>query len=181
MSLIISSQYQTKEWRIKQKWYKGGKYNECENFQKEILYSITNINMEKTDYRLNIYTYELEKIKKPFIKLDGFEWTENFDGIQYIGNNILLYNLKFVCDKGGAQTRTLRNVYEFINTQLHFLIKNITINNIIFINILDGNTSFEYMDKFKYLISKRIFMNVSKKIFVGDLSHFYESFYISPQ
>lgn len=51
--------------------------------------------------------------------------------------NKIYFNLKFVCDSGGAQTRTLREVYHFIESQMRYLINSNT-DNVYFINILDG-------------------------------------------
>ena len=102
---------------------------------------------------------------------DGYEYTENFDG-KIVKNNINYYfNLKFVCDNGGAQTRTLREVYHFIKYQLEFLIKN-KVNNTYFINILDGDTSYNSMNKYLYLINKDIYKKYIKYIFIGSLYDF---------
>jgi len=62
--------------------------------------------------------------------------------------------LKFICDNGGAQIRTLREVYHFIKYQLKYLIKFNT-NNIYFINILDGDICYNNMNKFNFLIKKK--------------------------
>jgi hypothetical protein len=120
--------------------------------------------------RLNLMTHEFKKIIKPYKYEDGFEWSENLDGYQKINNNILYYNLKFICDKGGAQTRTLINTYHFINAQ-HKLLHNNT-EKIYFINILDGDCSYYYSDKFLYL--KKKYKN--KNIFIGDMKQFYKWF-----
>jgi hypothetical protein len=34
---LISSKYQTKEWRLNQQWYINGKHNECEKYQIEYI------------------------------------------------------------------------------------------------------------------------------------------------
>ena len=34
-------------------------------------------------------------------------------------------NFKMICDRGGSQTRSLREVYHFITTQLNYLKQNI--------------------------------------------------------
>lgn len=60
---LISSQLQTKNWRKEQDWYINGKSNECEKFQKQIIKAITNNELNKTSFRFNIITYELDKIK----------------------------------------------------------------------------------------------------------------------
>ena len=104
-------------------------------------------------------------------KNDGYEWTENFDGKVIKNNNTYYFNLKFVCDNGGAQTRTLIEVYHFVKYQLEYLIKFNT-STIFFINILDGDTSYNNMKKFNYLLNKEQHTHILKYIFVGCLYDF---------
>ena len=77
------------------------------------------------------------------------------------------FNLKFVCDTGGMQTRTLREVYHFIKYQINYLIKT-ECKNIYFINILDGDTSFHNYSKYDN--------NIQKFIFIGSMCDF-QKFY----
>jgi len=106
-------------------------------------------------------------IKYPLKNNNGYEFTKNFDGKITINNKIYYFNLKFVCDNGGAQNRTLREVYHFIKTQIKYLINN-NDNNIYFINILDGDTCYNNQNKFNYLfLNKKI-----ENIFVGDIYTF---------
>lgn len=120
---IIYSEYQTKNWRKKQVWYKNGKSNECEKYQINNIEKIKKIKINKTNDRINIEKLIIDNYKNPIKNNDGYEYTENFDGKNIINNNIYYFNLKFVCDKGGAQTRTLREVYHFIKYQLDYLVK----------------------------------------------------------
>jgi hypothetical protein len=46
------------------------------------------------------------------------------------------------------------------------------ISNVYFINILDGNTCYNNMEKYKYLINKKKYENIKKYIFVGDTYKF---------
>lgn len=179
-SKIVPSNEQTKIWRKKQCWYKGGKRNECEKYQIYLINKIIKTPLKKTHARLNVKTLQLIDNINPLLKDDGFDWTENFDGI-YINKHASYYfNLKFVCDSGGAQTRTLREVYHFIRIQLDYLceynskciINNTNKNNIIIINILDGDTSFKYQSKFKYLINDKKYEMVQPFIFCGDMLNF---------
>lgn len=174
--LIPSSEYQTKQWRKNKNWYFNGKKNECEIYQVKIIEEILRKQTSKTNDRINIETYKISSNNKPLIKIDGFEWTENFDRKLKHKDKILYFNLKFVCDKGGAQTRTLREVYHFIKCQLEYLIRNKN-NNIYFINILDGDTSFFSKEKFKYLINKSKFKNIKNFIFCDDMNNFQKWYY----
>lgn len=172
--LIPSSYYQTKNWRKNQKWYNNGKSNECEKYQINLIKKIIKNKLIKTDHRINIESNKIISNKNPMINDDGYEWSENFDGVIVKNNNKYYFNLKFVSDKGGAQTRNLKEVYHFIGYQMEFLLKfnNFNKNNIYFINILDGDTSFHNMNKFKYLINKEKYENISKYIFIGNLHDF---------
>jgi hypothetical protein len=165
---IIISKFQTKDWRKKQLWYKNGKYQECEKYQLDILKQNTKSNLFKTNIRINLRNISLEDNKKPLLYSNGFDLTENFDYIQYNNNLTFFYNLKMICDNGGAQTRSLREVYHFIECQLKFLLKN---KNIFFINILDGDTSYKHIDKFNYLLNLQEYLNI-KNIYVGDMFNY---------
>lgn len=159
---ITMSCEQTKSWRQNQAWYRGGKHNECEKFQRKVIEYITGYDCGKTNLRIKEDANKLVNIVKPYKQDNGFEYTENFDGIQTIGEKQLLYNLKFVCDSGGAQTRSLKLVYYFIKAQNSIIQSN---PDIFFANILDGDESFKAMNKFNYI--KR-----HDNIFCGDMKEF---------
>jgi hypothetical protein len=169
--MITISRDQTKDWRKSQSWYKGGKSNECEIYQREQITNITKTECPKTNMRINIRTLELKENSSPLRHNDGFDWSEDFDGKQTLGNIQLYYNLKMICDSGGAQTRSLREVYHFIEAQMKYLLNNPD-NQLYFINILDGNTSYSQKNKFTYLLSLPEYAVVSNKIFVDDMFHF---------
>lgn len=92
-----------------------------------------------------------------------FEWSENFDGVIQKTDTILYINLKMVCENGGAQTRSLREVYHFVSAQIRYLEN--TNATYYFVNILDGEYSFKHMSKFTYL-------NKHPHIFCGDMYQF---------
>jgi len=146
---IISSELQTKEWRKSQKWYKNGKSNECEKYQMKILEENIKDKIDKTNDRIYMTTNEIKSNRNPNRDNDGFEYTEN---------------------GGGAQTRTLREVYHFIKYQTKYLEKFNT-KNIYFINILDGYGCYHHREKFNYLINK----NTKDYIFIGDMKEFINS------
>jgi hypothetical protein len=169
--LIPSSYYQTKDWRKNRNWYKNGKSNECEKYQIDLIEKLIKLKLNKTNDRINMETNEIISKKNPMINNDGYEWSENFDSLLIKNNNKYYFNLKFVCDSGGSQTRTLREVYHFIKYQMEYLIK-FNMNNTYFINILDGDTSYNNMDKFKFLINKEKYKQVIKYVFIGSLYDF---------
>lgn len=170
MTHLISSENQTKEWRQNQNWYSNGKSNECEKYQKTIIEKAFKINISKTQERLNIHTFEIQEKNNFLSKNDGFDWTENFDGKFILNNKIFYFNFKFVCENGGAQVRSLREVYYFIIYQFKFLQK-IKKNNIFFINILDGKFCHDNVNKFQKLQKEYCNSNV----FIGDSNEFVKS------
>ena len=166
-NLIIKSQNQDKKWRKTQKWYIDGKRNECEIYQRCLIEKITKEKCIKTNYRINMITHEMKIERQPMKRTDGFEWTEDFDGSIKYKTNDFYFNLKFICDNGGAQTRSLREVYHFIINQIENNSK-----NTYFVNILDGDTSYKHMDKFNYLLNKNEYIEKNKNIFIGDMYNF---------
>lgn len=169
---IIQSCYQTKTWRKNCTWYNNGKSNECEKYQIYLIEKIIFTKLKKTDDRLDIENIEIKNIKNPLTYECGFNFTENFDGLIDSKDKTYYFNLKFVCDSGGAQIRTHREVYHFIKYQMEYLIKNMKNNNIQFFNILDGDTCYKNINKFNYLLDKERYKNIKDSIFIGSLYDF---------
>jgi hypothetical protein len=171
----ISSEFQTKDWRKSQDWYNNGKQNESEKHQLFQIFQITMRKLGKTTKRL--FMGDDVKIidkRNPMSEENGFEYTENFDGYIQIDNKNMFFNLKFVCDQGGSQTRTLREVYHFIKYQIKYILKKKD-DNTYFFNILDGDGSFKSKDKFNYLLknySEEDFKYLTKYIYIGDMFKF---------
>lgn len=163
---LVPSIEQSKNWRRKQGWYTTGKRNECERYQRHWLTIITGVPCPPTNVRVNLRTGELRAVSNPLRSIDGFDWSENFDAVYTWRRTKYYVNFKFVCDSGGAQLRTLREVYWFIDGQLKHL--KITSSKVKFINILDGDYSHSMLGKFKHLVGD------SRGIFVGDLHSFNE-------
>lgn len=169
---IESSKFMTKEWRMEQPWYINGKHNECEKYQRSLIEQITKQECPKTHDRIHQSRYQIQEIRQPFNSDDGCEWTENFDGKQEYDNGMILYyNLKMICTPGGAQTRSIREIYHFIKAQTHCVDK-----NTYFVNILDGDESYRQRSKFADFRS-------NTHIFIGDMlefSYWYPSFTTNP-
>ena len=115
-------------------------------------------------------TLSIINIKNPMTNNDGFDFTEDFDGKISINSNTVYFNFKFICDNGGAQIRSLREVYHFIHLQILYLQKN-KYKKIYFINILDGDTSYKHYNKFNYLINESE-NDIKEYIYVGDMYSF---------
>lgn len=174
-----SSEKMTKKWRMHQNWYKTGKSSECEIFQRDNVESITGEDCPKTNMRINRRTLDFKEQSNIYNIPNGYDWTEDFDGKQiFAGVLKLFYNFKMVCDAGGAQTRSLREVYHFIETQLKLLLKFSENKKELpfFVNILDGDVSYKNMDKFKYVLNLPEYKHVKDRIYIDDLSKFREWF-----
>jgi len=173
---ITPSRYQTKDWRKSQDWYNGGKHNECEKYQRNIIEEITNQSCPKSSVRINRESYELVKESRPMTLENAFMWTEDFDGMQVCNDYKLYYNFKMVADNGGAQTRSLREVAYFIEHQLEYKFKYIN-KKIYFINILDGDTSYKLYNKFQYILNKLKYKYVKNFVYIGDTYNFVNWFH----
>jgi hypothetical protein len=168
MDEIIPAYLQTKDWRKQCDWYHGGKHNECEIYQRNLVEHITAHSCVKSYLRINLRDKQIYDKKYPMKDADGFDYTEDFDGnIQ----NKFYVNLKMICDSGGAQTRTLREVYHFVESQLDHLVR-FGSNDKYFVNILDGDESHKSMPKFSHLLELPEYTAIKKYVFVGDMSSF---------
>jgi hypothetical protein len=79
----------------------------------------TGIPCPKTNMRINLRTNTLCNVAHPNKQVDGFDYSEDFDGVQQVpGDKIVYINLKCIVGKGGSQTRSLREVYWFIEGRL---------------------------------------------------------------
>ena len=175
-SVPVPSNLQTKDWRKQQPWYKGGKSNECEILQRMQIQQITGKECPKTTTRINKRTHEMQPLSNPLTRADGFDWTEDFDGMQKLDGNDgttykMYYNFKMVCDAGGSQTRTLREVYAFVEAQQQVLLIG-NHANVHFINILDGDQSHFRKEQFTHLLNLPECEPVKKKLFIGDMCEF---------
>jgi hypothetical protein len=157
---------------------KGAGTSNPENYQRQTISTITKIPCLKSNIRINLRSYTLKEICYPNKFKDGFDYSENFDGLQTINSKIIYINLKCVVGTGGSQTRSLREVYWFIQGQLNVLL-NYSFDdskNIYFANILDGDEASSCFDKFHYLINLPIYSSIKHKVYVGDLKSYFEWF-----
>ena len=147
-----------------------------EDFQRQQIIQGTGLSCAKTNARINLRTNTIHHISHPNKEITGFDYTEDFDGVQKIGYNRQVYvNLKCIVGKGGSQTRSLREVYWFVEGQLN-VIKISGDTNLFFANILDGDEAHSVLPKFEYLLSLPEFTNQRKNIYVGDLKGYFDWF-----
>jgi hypothetical protein len=162
---------------------KGAGTSNPENYQRQTISTLTKIPCLKTNIRINLRNNTLKEICYPNKYSDGFDYSENFDGIQIISNptttKTIYINLKCVVGSGGSQTRSLREVYWFIEGQLNVLLnqsRSRSTNTIYFANILDGDQAFSVFDKFNYLLDLPAYSSIKEFIYVGDLKNYFNWF-----
>ena len=143
-----------------------------EKYQRSTIENITGLSCNKTNTRINTKTNTIVNIKNPLIKENGFDYTENFDGIQHINNYNIYINLKCVVGTGGSQTRTLKDSYHFVESQASYLHKNNS-KDILFANILDGDEAHKRIKNFNYLLNNHKYKKIKNNIYVGDLKGYF--------
>jgi hypothetical protein len=174
---VIPGSHFTKEKRQESFGNVAGGSGSCkpEQFQREKIIEGTGVECSKTNTRINVRTKKLIDISHPNKKSNGYDFTENFDGLQIKNKKKIYINLKCIVGQGGNQTRSLREVYWFIEGQLEALLlkEKDTQEEIYFANILDGDEAFRNFDKFEYLLSLEIFQNIKNRVYVGDLKGYF--------
>ena len=136
-----------------------------EHWQRKQVEDGTGVVCPKTKMRINVRTKTLHEIAQPNRRPDGFDFTEDFDGIQTFGETTVYLNFKSIVSAGGAQTRSLREVYWFVGGQLDVAK---TTPGILFANLLDGDEPASQMDKFQYLLGLEEYAGVRDRVYVGD-------------
>ena len=139
-----------------------------EIFQRKKIEEGTGVQCLKTNMRINLRTCTMKEIAKPNVFDDGFDYSEDFDGCQTFGDKKVYLNLKCIADAGGNQTRSLREVYWFVEGQINLL--NHGLENVYFANILDGDEAHKHMKKFEYSLG---LSRHADKVYVGDLKGYF--------
>ena len=153
---------------------RGGSSRNHEVYVRQQIVSGTGQPCSTTQTRINWVKNEMKDISHPMKNDDGFDYTENFDGIQLFGNNTVLINMKSVVGTGGSQTRTLRDeCYKFVHAQLSYLLGTPAKNHY-FANIFDGDEASQRMKHFNNLLSRSEYSEVKKYVYVGDLKGYFD-------
>jgi hypothetical protein len=151
----------------------GAKTTDMEKYQRKAVEKGTGIKCPKTNYRINIRKNTLEDLSHPIGQEDGFDYTEDFDGVQDTSYGIVFISFKSVVGAGGSQTRTLRECYHFAEAQLKFSLKH---RKIFFANILDGDEADKRMKQFKYLLARPEYAHTAHRVYVGHLAGYFDWF-----
>lgn len=152
----------------------GGGSLKPENYQRKAIEEGIGIPCVKTNIRINLRTSEMQEIAHPNKQNDGFDFSEDFDGVQTINNTKIYYNLKCIVGDGGNQTRSLREVYSFVEAQ--HKIAQTKKHNVYFVNILDGDVCAKHMAKFNDYQKNLPQYSNNNNIYVGDLYNYFAWF-----
>ncbi len=158
---------------------KGSGTMRPEMYQREQIILRTGVPCDKTHMRINWKMNQLVEKIHPMRYDDGFNYSENFDGVQILPNGLgtVYVNLKNVCGKGGSQMRTLRHqTYHFVDSQINVLKKaGEPCGGVFFANVLDGDEAAECMRFFDHLLLGES-DDIREKVYVGDLRGYIEWF-----
>jgi len=85
-----------------------------------------------------------------------------------------------ICDSGGAQTRSIREVYHFLICQHMYLLNNPG-NNVYFVNIIDGDQGYKFTYKnfdenqasLNDIQLDEKFVDVIDRVYIGDMKKFW--------
>jgi hypothetical protein len=148
-----------------------------EKYQRQQIELHTGIPCIKTNKRLNKEDNTLfESLKNPMKFEDGYDYTENFDGVQMFGDTSVYVNMKCVCGQGGSQERTLRDeTHMFVRCQLDYMLATKDAS-IYFANVLDGDKAKKSMVYFQNLLNKPKYIDVHNRVFVGELKDYIDWF-----
>ena len=140
-----------------------------EKYQRAKLVEGTGLPCNKTNIRINKRRRVMVEIPHPMRHDDGYDYTENFDGMQIIGDRCVFYNLKCVVGTGGSQTRTLRDeCAPFVEAQLQYLLAHPE-DTALFVNVFDGDEAADAMRHFAYIKALPEYAPVTERVYVGDL------------
>lgn len=148
-----------------------------EKYQRHQIELRTGVPCTKTYKRLNKEDHTMfESIKYPMKFDDGYDYTENFDGVQDLDDVSIYVNMKCVCGQGGSQERTLRDeTHMFVRCQLEYMLAT-NDQSLYFANVLDGDKSKKSMVYFQNLLNKPKYINVNNRVFVGELKDYIDWF-----
>jgi len=169
---LVSSCLHTPSWRQEHN-LSAHSHEQCQRYWASI-----NIGYPifKCKHRINSRTLQFEHNPHPYTKPGGYDWTEDFDGRVTIDNLEYFFNFKFVVPRGGDQTRALRLVYIFVESQLKYL-KTVSDQQQTpprFINILDGFESYRCRAQFEHLLNSEEYAGVRNFVMVADSDSFSE-------
>jgi hypothetical protein len=152
----------------------GGGSTKPEKQQRKMIEEGTGTPCEKSNMRINHETLVMRENSRPMTYDSGFDWTENFDGVQKFDDKLVYINLKSVVGTGGSQTRTLRDeCYPFVRAQLKHL-NQTKKDTTYFANIFDGDEAADCMIHFTYLLNRPAYADIKKYVYVGDLKGYFD-------
>lgn len=153
----------------------GSGSSKPENYQRQKVAEGTGTPCIKTNTRIHYTERCLKELPRSHVckQPDWLSYSEDFDGVQRFGPFTVYINFKCISGSGGSQLRSIREVFHFIKGQLDVLLKN-TNESLFFANILDGDEADARMENMKHLLSLPEYADVSSKVYIGDLKHYFD-------
>ena len=171
--MIPPGRFWTKETR-RAFFGENGKSIRFEIWQRDMIEIYTRTSCHKSN-NIRIHEEDYTLCNPSNLGSKRLRYTENFDGIQEFGENTVYINLKMICESGGAQARSIKDVYGFVKSQMEFIDTIHNTGNIYFANILDGEYASSFYNEFELLITKDgLTDSYAQRIYVGDLKGYIE-------
>lgn len=166
------------EWTQEQKekfFGKNAKSTAYEDFQRDQIARATGVEVSKPSppvrfhvRPIGLYDQEVRLVEQRTLG-NIHDFTENFDGKQVFGKDVVYINFKFIVGGGGNQTSRLRDVGTFIKAQMQWLDSVENDGHTYFANILDGERCSEAYGGLRDLLTLGgCTESYSRRIYVGD-------------
>lgn len=166
------------EWTQEQKEKQFGKNATStvfEDFQRDQIARATGVEVSKPSppvrfhcLPIGLYDQDVRLVERRTLG-NIHDFTENFDGKQVFGKNVVYINFKFIVGHGGNQTSRLRDVGFFVKTQMQWLDSTENDGHVYFANVLDGERCAKEFEHFEKLLTlDSCTSSYSQRIFVGD-------------
>jgi|SRR5210317_736758 hypothetical protein len=166
------------EWTQEQKEKQFGKNATStvfEDFQRDQIARATGVEVSKPSppvrfhcLPIGLYDQDVRLVERRTLG-NIHDFTENFDGKQVFGKDVVYINFKFIVGGGGNQTSRLRDVGTFIRAQMRWLDSIENDGHTYFANILDGERCSQAYSGFHELLTLQgTTESYQRRIYVGD-------------
>lgn len=156
---IPSSLEMTMKWKNKLFTSKPNSLNEME-WQQFLVSTIVKHHLQDCDWCINLYSNKMERIRNINQK---YEWSKNFNSVyEDSSGKFYLFMFSMIFSEDVNKELKLSEMYHIIKSQHSFVKKNDE-DNIVFINILDGDACFQEKHLFEQFSLERLFVGDSKQ------------------
>lgn len=155
---IPSSSDMTAKWKTKLFTSKPNSLS-VEMWQQFLVSTTIKHQLQDCDWCINLYNYKMDRIRNINQK---YEWSKNFNSVfEDSTGKFYLFTFSMICNDDVNKELKLSEMYHMIKSQYSFLKKNEN-ENIVFINIMDGDACFLEKPLFSQFQQDRLFIGDSK-------------------